>query len=236
MIQSGAPGGHLTLDDPVRGTAAPLLLLVLLRMIQSGVSGHISPVNALVVLWPFLLLFPRMIQCRALHGLVSASLHYHGLNHHYGLLLFAASLLLLGLVLLAVAPHHHGLVLLFSTLHLHGLVLPMIALPLRGLVIISAFLLYLGLVLSAASLYHPGLTVWSVPLLHHGPFLLFAALRLLGLVPFSASLHVLGVVLCVASGLDFFSAPPRSRPPVSFASGRHFPPDAPVRGVGTPSC
>ena len=39
-----------------------LLLLVPLRMIQSGASGLFSPVFARVVLRPFLLALPRMIQ------------------------------------------------------------------------------------------------------------------------------------------------------------------------------
>ena len=116
-----------------------LLLLVPLRMIQSGASGLLSPVNARVVLRPFLLVLPRMIQSWAFLGLVSASLHYHGLVrplaslHHHGLLLLAAALLLHGLVLLAAAPLHLGFGLLFTSLHHHGLFLPMVALPLRGL-------------------------------------------------------------------------------------------------------
>ena len=97
MIQSGAPGRHLSLDYPVQRAAATAACS--LRMIQSGVSGHVSPVNALVVLWPFLLIIPTVIQSRAIHGLVSASLHYHSLDHHHGPLLLAASLLLHGLVL-----------------------------------------------------------------------------------------------------------------------------------------
>ena len=94
-----------------------LLLLVPLRMIQSGLSGLFSLVNALVVLWPFLVVFPGNIQSTALHGLVSPSLHYHGLDHHHEPFLLAASLLLHGLVLLAVASHHHVLVFLFSAPH-----------------------------------------------------------------------------------------------------------------------
>ena len=189
-----------------------LLLLVPLRMIQSGASGLISPVNARVVLRPFLLVFPRMIQSWALHGLVSALLHYHGLVrvfaslHHHGILLLAASLFLHGLVLSAAAPLHLSLVLLFTSLHHHGLVLPMVALPLRSLVFTSASLLYHGLFLTADSLHQLGLIHRSVSLLHHGPVLIFAALRVLGLVHFSASLHFLGVVLCVASGFVSFAA------------------------------
>ena len=71
-----------------------LLLLLRLRMIQSGASILFSPVFARVVLRPFLLALPRMIQSWALLGLVSSSLHYHGLvrvfaslHHHQHLLL-----------------------------------------------------------------------------------------------------------------------------------------------------
>ena len=140
-----------------------LLLLVPLRMIRSKASGLFSPVNARVVLRPFLLVLPRMIQSWALPGLVSASLRYHGLVclfaslHQHGLLLLAAALLLHRLVLLAAGSLHLGLCLLFTPLHRHGLFLPMVALPLRGLVLISASLLYPGLILTAASLHHPGL-------------------------------------------------------------------------------
>ena len=218
-----------------------LLLLVPLRMIQSGASGLFLPIYARVVLQPFILVSPRIIQSWALLGLVSASLHYHGLVrvfaslHHFGLFLLAAALLLHGLVLLAAAPLHLGLGLLFTSLHHHGLFLPMVALPVCSLVLISASLLYPGLILTAASLHNSGHIHWSVSLLHHGPVLIFAALRLLGLVHFSASLHSLGLVLCVASSLVSFAAPPWSRPPFSFASVCHFPLDAPARGVGTPS-
>ena len=191
-----------------------LLLLVPLRRIQSGASGLISPVNARVVLRPFLLVLPRMIQSWALLGLVSASLHYHILVrvfaslHHHGLLLLAAALLLHRLVLVAAAPLHLGLGLLFTLLHHHGLILPMVALPLRSLVLISASLLYPCLILMAASLHYPGFILRSVLLLHHGPVLIFAALHLLGLVHFSASLLFLGLVLCVACGLVSFAATP----------------------------
>ena len=213
----------------IRSGGLWLLLLVPLRMIQSGASGVMSPVNARVVLRPFLLVSPLMIQSWELLGLVSASLHYHGLVrvlaslHHHGLLLLAAALLLYGLVLLAAAPLHLVLGLLFTSLHCHGLILPMVALPLRGLVLISASSLYPGLILTAASLHHSGLIHRSVSLLHHGLVLIFADPRLLRIVHFSASLHFLGLVICVASGLVSFAAPPWSRPPVSFASGRHFP-------------
>ena len=217
-----------------------LLLLLPLHMIQSGASGLISPVNALVVLWLLLLVLPGMIFSRVLHGLVCDSLHYRGLvraftSLHQGLLLLTASLLLQGRVPLAAAPHHHRLVHLFTLLPHHSLFLPMVALPPRGLALISASLLYHGLVRTAASLYCADLIHKSVPLLHHGLVLIIAALRLLSLVLISASLYFLGVVLCVAPRLDSLAAPPSSQPPVSFASGRHFPLHAPALGVGTPS-
>ena len=191
----------------IRSGGQRLLLLVPLQMIQSGASGLISPFDARVVLRPFFLVLPWMIQSWALLGLVCASLHYHGLVqvfaslHHHGLLVLAAALLLQTLILLAAASLHLGLCLLFTSLHHHGLILPMVALLLRGLVLISAFLLYPGLILTAASLHYPGLIHRSVSLLHHGPVLIFAALRLLGLVHFSPSLHFLGSVRCVASSL-----------------------------------
>ena len=99
-----------------------LLLLVPLRMIQSWASDLFSPVFARVVLRPFLLALPRMIQSWALLGLVSASLHYLGLVrvfaslHHHWLLLLAAAPLLHGLVLMAAAHLHLGLRLLFTPL------------------------------------------------------------------------------------------------------------------------
>ena len=99
-----------------------LLLLVPLRMIQSGVSFFFSPVFARVVLRPFLLALPRMIQSWALLGLVSTSLHYLGLVrvfaslHHHWLLLLAATLLLHGLALVAAAHLHLGLCLLSTPL------------------------------------------------------------------------------------------------------------------------
>ena len=167
MIQSGAPGRHLSSDDPVWGRR--LLLLDPPRMIQSGVSGIISPDDALVVLWLLLLVLPRIFQSRALHGLVTAVLH------HQRLLLFAASLLVHGLVLLAAASRHHGLVHLFTSLRHHALVLIMVALPLLGIILISAPLQHHGLDLMAASLHHRGLIHRSVSLLHHGPVLINAA-------------------------------------------------------------
>ena len=48
----------MSLDDPVQ-------------------SGLISPDEALVVLWPLLLVLPRVIQSRALPGLVTTLLHHH---------------------------------------------------------------------------------------------------------------------------------------------------------------
>ena len=135
MIQSG--GRRLLLLDP-------------LRMIQPGESGLISPDDDLVVVWPLLLVLPRMIQSRALHGLVTASLHHHGL------LILAVSLLLHCLVLLAAVPPRRGLVHLISSLHPDSLVLSMVALPPLGLVLIRASLHHHSLVLFAASSHHCG--------------------------------------------------------------------------------
>ena len=56
-----------------------LLLLDPPRMIQSGASGLISLHVLVVVFWPLLLVLPRVIQSRGLHGLVTASLHHQGL-------------------------------------------------------------------------------------------------------------------------------------------------------------
>ena len=128
MIQSGSSGRHLSVDDPVEGAAG--LLLVLPRMMQSGASGFLPQDNVHVVLWPFSFVLPRMIQSRALHGLVSALQLHHGLIrvlaslHHHGIILFTPSLLLHSFVHLAAAPHHHSLVHLFTSLHHHGLVPP----------------------------------------------------------------------------------------------------------------
>ena len=178
-----------------------LLLLVALRMIQSRASDLLSPVNARIVLRPFLLVLLQMIQSWALLGLVPALLHYHGLVrvlasvHHHGLLLLAAALLLHGVVLLAAAPLRLGLGLLFTSLHHHGLFLPMVALPLRGLVLISASLLYPGLNLTVASLHDPGLIHWSASLLHHCPVFIFAALR--------RSASSTSLPPCISSALSF---------------------------------
>ena len=49
------------------------------RMIQRGMSELISPDVAVVVFWLLLLLLPWLIQSRALHGLLTPSLHQHGL-------------------------------------------------------------------------------------------------------------------------------------------------------------
>ena len=120
IILSGAPGRHLSLDDPVRGMEAP-----------AACSAPDDPVRAIysffssfarVVLRPFLLALPWMIRSWALLGLVSVSLHYLGLVrvfaslHHHGLLLLAAALLLRGLVLVPAVPLHFGVCLLFAPL------------------------------------------------------------------------------------------------------------------------
>ena len=198
-------------------------------MIQSGASGLIPPVDAPVVLWRLLLVLPRMIQSRALHGLLTALLHLHGLVqvftllHHHRLLHFAASLLLHSHIVLPAAPHHHGLVNLFTLGHHHGRVL------------ICASPQLQGLVRMAASLHHCSRIHRSVSLLHLGPVLIIAALHLLGLVLISVSLHLPRVALCVASGHESVAAPPWPRPLVSYASGRHFALDAPARRLGTPA-
>ena len=74
----GLPGPPLRGGWMIQSGGGRLLLIVPLRIIKSGASGLISPIYARVVLRPFLLVFPRMIQSWALHGLVSALLHYHG--------------------------------------------------------------------------------------------------------------------------------------------------------------
>ena len=89
-----------------------------------------------------------------------------------------------------------------------------------------------GLVLMATSLHHRGLILTTASVLHQGLVLINAALHLLGLVLITVSLHLHGLVLCAASRNDFIAAPPWPRPHVSFASGRHFPLNAPVLGVG----
>ena len=227
MIQSGAKAASCPWMIQSRGRR--FLLLDLPRMIQPGASGLNSPDDALVVLWPLLLVLPRMIQSWALHGLVTASLHHHGL------LVLAVSLLLHCLILMAAVPLHRGLVDLISSLHHHGLVLSMLAPSLPGLVLIFASLHHHSLVLFAASLHHCGHIHWSVSLLHLSPVLIIAVMRLLGLVLIFDSLHPHGVVFCVASGHDSLAAPPWPPPLVSFASGRHFPLAASARGLGTPS-
>ena len=77
MIESG--GRRLLLFDPP-------------QMIQSGASGLISPDVAVAALCLLLLVLPRLIMSRALHGPLSASLNPHGL------------------VRLSVSLHHHGFV------------------------------------------------------------------------------------------------------------------------------
>ena len=56
-----------------------LLLLVPPRMIQSGASGLISLGVAVLRLGVLFLVLPQLPQSRALQGLVTASLHHHGL-------------------------------------------------------------------------------------------------------------------------------------------------------------
>ena len=90
-----------------------LLLLDLPQLFQPGASGLISADDALVVLWPLLLLLPRILQSWAHHGLVTASLHHHRL------LVLAVSLLLHCLLLFAAVSLHNGPVHLISSLHHH---------------------------------------------------------------------------------------------------------------------
>ena len=224
MIQSEASGRHLSLDDPVQGVVAPAACSDLEHPVW-GVN-LISPDVAVVLFWPLVLVSPRMIQSRPLHGLITASLHHHGL------LWVSASLVHHGLLLLAAAPHLLSPVQLSASLHPQGLVLIIVSVHLLGLVLITASLHHHSLVLMAASLPHCGLIHRTASLLHHGPVLIIAALHLLSLVLITVSLHLPGVVLCVASRLPSIAALPRPLPSVSFASGCHFPPDAPVLGWG----
>ena len=81
-----------------------------------------------------LLVLPRLIQSWVLHVFVCSCLLVHGLVlvtsslHLLRLLLFAAPLLLLGLVPLAAPPHPRVLVHLCASLHLLGLVLILVSL------------------------------------------------------------------------------------------------------------
>ena len=178
---------RLALDDPVLGARPPLcpsiiqsgrrqlLLLDLPRTIRSAVSGLIGPDDAIVMLWLLSLVLLRMIQSRALHGLVTASLHHHTLVRvsaslqHQWLLPLAASLLPHSLVLLAGASFQHGLVHMSASLLHHGLVLIIDSLNLLGFVLISASLHHHALVLMAAFLQQRGLIHRSASLLHHIP-------------------------------------------------------------------
>ena len=76
--------------------------------------------------------------------------------------------------------------------------------------------------LFTAFLHQCSLIHKTASLLHRGP------------VHTNVSLHFHGVVLRAASGYVSIAAPPWHWPHVSFASGCHVPPDAPVRGVGAP--
>ena len=115
-----------------------------------------------------------------------------------------------------------------------ALVLCFFSLKLLGPGPFSASLPLLGLVLLAASLHHGGLMHWTTSQLHLGPVLITAALHFLSLVLISVSLHLHGLALYVASGPACLATTPRPPPPASFAYDRHFPLDAPVRGVGAP--
>ena len=148
-IQSWASGRHLSVDDPVLGAAAPTACSALDDPVRGGLSRATD--DAVVLFWPLLLVLPRMIQSGALHGVVTASLHQHGL------LVFAAALLLFGLVFLAAAPLHHGLVLLSGSLHHQDRVLIITSLYLFGLGLVTACLHDHCLVLLVESLHHRGL-------------------------------------------------------------------------------
>ena len=157
MIQCGAPGRHLSPDDPVQGAVAPAAR----SSSDDPVRGISSPFTGSRC--SFVLTAPS---CFAPDD--PASLHHHGL------LLLAASLLLHGHFLLAVAPHHHRLVHLSPSLHHHGPVLIIVSLDNLGLVLINASLHHHGLVLMALSLHHHSIIHRSPSLLHHNPVLINA--------------------------------------------------------------
>ena len=106
-----------------------LLQLDVHRMIPSGESRPFTPDVAVALFWRPLLVLRRMMESRALHGLLTALLHHHGLVQvsgslfHHRLLPFAASVLHHDLVLLVAAPQLLRLVHLCGSLYLHSLVL-----------------------------------------------------------------------------------------------------------------
>ena len=225
-----------------------LLVLDPPRMMQFWASVLISPYVAVFLFWPLLLVLPQMIQSTALHGLLTASLHPHGLvrsqNHCFttgscSLLLHclttpSSSWLLLRLSSPSSSCMHHCITTAFPCTvcprvtrgALGGFspqpcphhCFPASPRPLPN----HRF--------STSPRPHPLISLSASPRLVH----LNAALHLLGLVFITVSLHLHGVVLCAAAGNDSIAAPPRPRPHVCFASWRHFPSDGPVRGVGAP--
>ena len=221
MIQFG--GWRLLLLDPPRMSLcrAPawgfccsfplwfLPILVLPRMFQSGASA--ATCAWMIPSWERrLLLFvpPRTIQSGAF-GLLRGLVRVFACLRLHRLLLFAASLLHHGFVSVAAAPHLPGLV----DLCVSPLPRPLHCSP------------------APPRPWH---------LLHFSaspqpclPGCISASPRPLSLDHSSASVHLHGIVLCVVSG-PVCAVTTRLRPPISFASGRHFPPDAPVRGVGAP--
>ena len=106
-IWSGAPSPNC--PWMIHSRRRRLLLLVPPRIIQSGASGLFSALVGVVSLWLPLPVLPLLFLSWALHGLVTALLPHHVPLHQHGLLPFAASLIHLGLVLLAAAPLHHDL-------------------------------------------------------------------------------------------------------------------------------
>ena len=84
--------------------------------------------------------------------------------------------------------------------------------------------------ISASPRPHPQVCFSASP----HPVLINAELHLLGLVLISVPLHLHGVVFCAASGNDSIAAPAPPQAVISFSSGRPFPLDVTVRGLGAP--
>ena len=200
------------------------LLLDPLRMMRSGASRRISPDNVLVLLWPLLLVFPRMIPSRTLHGLVAACLHHHGLVwvtaslHHHGpplLLLHCFSLasfswLLLRITTASFAGLHHCITTALSSSCLLCLFFASFSSPL--LYCTTALISWLLLCITAASIIGLSLRFTTVPsssLLHCVPstpsssrFLCISMALSVALLPdMTASLLHLGLGLLFPSTL-----------------------------------
>ena len=199
---------HLFLDDPVRGAAAPAAC----SAPDDPVWGVWSPARP-----------------RPGHG-ISAS------PRAPPLCCFTASprLRLRGRSSASPRPRRLRFSSALSTcVFLLGLVLFFVSLHLLGPGLFSASLPLLGLVLLAASLHNRGLLHWTASQLHHGPVHMTAALYLLGLVLICVSLPPWPCPLwCILSCLLRCDSPVLAT--CLLASGRHFPLDAPVRGVGAP--